>query len=577
MASKSYAWYSKVIAVLNLTVLASCSLPLDVACPPWFYYDSDTHQCKCYHNARLKKDIICTDTRVLIGLGHCVTHQEKVGTFFAECIYFQLPYGNFTNDGYFTLPTNVSELNEYMCGPMKRRGLVCSECIDGYGPSVMSIGYKCVKCSHSWRRVLLYIVLEFGPATLFYFIILIFRINMTSAPMTLFIMYSQLIVYAVLKNPIILNKTFVQSHNKIAQYIFIVVASLYGILNLDFLKYIVPPICISSKLSIIHIEFLACLSALYSLSLIALTWICVELHDRNCRLLVLLWKPFHRCFVRLRKQWDVRNDIIDVFATFLLLSYNKLTCQSVQMLGSQYILRNGAPYMKVNLYDPSIPYMSSKHIPFVVMSLVLLIVFVIPPPLILLLYPTKLLSKCLVICKFSGRSRAALQTFVEKFYGCYKDNYTGLRDRRRFSVLYFYMRPILILLYEIRSLPVSDNMWFFAIILFTSTSLLISYVQPYKKSYMTVLDTLLLAHLALLCLLVSTPFDNELYAVSEMVLISLPLIVFLSYHTWNLLIKCLISFKKCTSQKCSHTSKTETNTVDSLVTDEEQQHLLSSS
>ena len=88
---------------------------------------------------------------------------------------------------------------------------------------------------------------------------------------------------------------------------------------------------------------------------------------------------------------------------------------------------------------------------------------------------------------------------------------------------------------------------------------------------MSILDTLLLAHLALLCLLASTPFDNKLYAVSEMVLISLPLIVFLSYHTWNLLIKCLISLKKC--KKCSHT---ETNivTVDSSVADEEQQHLL---
>ena len=485
---------------------------------------------------------------------------------------FQLPHGNFTNDGYFTLPTNVSELNKYMCGPMKRRGLVCSECIDGFGPSVMSIGYECVKCSHSWRGVLLYIVVEFGPSTIFYFIILIFRINMTSAPMTLFIMYSQLILYAVLKEPVILNKTFVQSHSKIARYIFIVVASLYGILNLDFLKYMVPPVCISSKLGIIHIEFLACLSALYSLSLIALTWICIELHGRNCRLLVLLWKPFHRCFVRLRKQWDVRNDIIDVFATFLLLSYSKLTCQSVQMLSSQYILKNGAPYMKVNLYDPSIPYMSSKHIPFVVVSLILLIVFVIPPPLILLLYPTKLFSSFLIICKVSGKSRAGLQTFVEKFYGCYKDNYTGVCDRRRFSALYFYVRPIVIVLYEIRSLSISDNIWFFAIILFTSASLLISYVQPYKKSYMTVLDTLLLAHLALLCLLASTPFDNKLYAVSEMVLISLPLIVFLSYHTRNLFIKCLTSFKKC---MCSH-AETNIVTVDSPGTDEEQKHLLPS-
>ena len=36
--------------------------------------------------------------------------------------------------GFISLPENVSELNDYMCGPMNRKGLVCSECIDGFGP-----------------------------------------------------------------------------------------------------------------------------------------------------------------------------------------------------------------------------------------------------------------------------------------------------------------------------------------------------------------------------------------------------------------------------------------------------------
>ena len=189
--------------------------------------------------------------------------------------------------------------------------------------------------------MLLYILIEFGPATLFYFIVLTFRISATSAPMTCFILYSQLIVYTVFKDPVTVDNIVAQSQTKGVDVLVKVTGSLYGIWNLEFMKYIVPPICISSKLSVIHVEFISCLSALYSLFLIVLTWICVELHGHNFRPLVLLWRPFHRCFLRLRKEWDTRNDIIDVFATFLLLTYSKLTYHSVQMLLNQYVIKDG--------------------------------------------------------------------------------------------------------------------------------------------------------------------------------------------------------------------------------------------
>ena len=450
-----------VIVLLSLVTLVSCKKYSEVDCPPWFFYDLTTHQCKCYNNAHMDKDIHCTETGALVRLGRCMTHEKSVGTFFAECFYFQLPHGNFTTDGYFSLPSNVSELNDYMCGPMNRKGLVCSECIDGFGPSATSFGYKCAHCSDSWSGVLLYVLIEFGPATLFYFIVLTFRISATSAPMTCFILYSQLIVYTVFKDPVTVDNIVAQSQTKGVDVLVKVTGSLYGIWNLEFMKYIVPPICISSKLSVIHVEFISCLSALYSLFLIVLTWICVELHGHNFRPLVLLWRPFHRCFVRLRKGWDTRNDIIDVFATFLLLTYSKLTYHSVQMLLNQYVIKDGVRYAKVNLYDPSIAYLSSKHLPFVILSLVILLVFVIPPPFVLLLYPTKLFSTCLTKCKLDGWPRLVLQTFVEKFYGCYKDNYNGVYDRRRFSALYLFIIPLVLMVYEFRALHVSNHMCFF--------------------------------------------------------------------------------------------------------------------
>ena len=66
---------------------------------------------------------------------------------------------------------------------MNRKGRVCSECMDGFGPAMASIGYQiqCSNCSGVWYGVLLYMFMEIVPVTVFYFpAILVFQINITS-------------------------------------------------------------------------------------------------------------------------------------------------------------------------------------------------------------------------------------------------------------------------------------------------------------------------------------------------------------------------------------------------------------
>ena len=203
-----------------------------------------------------------------------------------------------------------------MCGPLNRKGLVCSECADGFGPSVTSFGYKCVNCTEAWYGVPLFLFLEFVPITVFYLIILVFQI---SAPMPCFIMYAQITtIYlnligtseGLIRNNIFANDGLLRTDMKI-------IHTLYGIFNLDFFCLLFPPLCISTRLKSIYVAFFGyIISGLYPILLIFLTWICVELHGCNFRRLVWLWKPFHRCFVRLQRGWDTKNDIIDVFTTF---------------------------------------------------------------------------------------------------------------------------------------------------------------------------------------------------------------------------------------------------------------------
>ena len=100
---------------------------------------------------------------------------------------------------YTPLPDNASELNDYMCGPLNRKGRLCSECKDGYGLGTTSVGYQyfeCTKCAGAWYGVPLFLFLEMFPLTVLYLIILLFQVNITSGSITCFIFYSQLSVIA---------------------------------------------------------------------------------------------------------------------------------------------------------------------------------------------------------------------------------------------------------------------------------------------------------------------------------------------------------------------------------------------
>ena len=117
------------------------------------------------------------NNHTLLRLGFCATYEEHTRMVsLSACPYFQLN-GKYSmhkeecNTWYIQLPNNVSKLNDYMCGPLNRKGRVCSECKDGFGPAIASFGFQiqCSNCTASgWYGILLYMFLEIVPVTIFY-------------------------------------------------------------------------------------------------------------------------------------------------------------------------------------------------------------------------------------------------------------------------------------------------------------------------------------------------------------------------------------------------------------------------
>ena len=177
--------FSNDLSVINVYGIEATS-----NCHLWFYYNTTTKRCECFPHPYNKVKLICTETdsEALLNFGYCMTYNNKDGTIsIGQRASFMVHNRNVSERNYLRLPKNVSELNDYMCTPMNRKGLVCSECIDGFGPSVFSYGFQCTNCTDSWYEIPVYLLLEFVPITVFYLFILAFQISVTMAPMASFV------------------------------------------------------------------------------------------------------------------------------------------------------------------------------------------------------------------------------------------------------------------------------------------------------------------------------------------------------------------------------------------------------
>ena len=187
-ASTQAVWYFIFVVHVHFSSVAASN----TSCPTWFYFNNTSQQCEC---GKTSEGIQCNqqEKKVEIEVGACVTYTGQEGLFyFGGCPF--VPTKNNTSRTFSVLPTDPDLLNDAMCGPYNREGLLCGRCIDGYGPAVFSFDRKCANCSeHSTGyAITLYLSLKFIPITLFFMCVLFFRINITSGPLLGYVIFCQL-------------------------------------------------------------------------------------------------------------------------------------------------------------------------------------------------------------------------------------------------------------------------------------------------------------------------------------------------------------------------------------------------
>ena len=225
--------------------------------------------------------------------------------------------------------------------------------------------------------------------------------------------------------------------------------------------------------------------ALFPLFLTILTYIIIQIHARDCRVLVYLWKPFSVCFAPLvrRYQWNPAESLVHVFVTFLVLSYCKFLYVSSSLLRWSVLSNSTGAVVgpRVLYYDASVVFISRDHLPFAILAIFVVLTFNILPLLVVVLYPTRVFQKCLSCLRIRWH---AVHAFADAFNGCYKDGTNGTWDYRYFAGFYLLLR--IIYLFDDIMKMVLPNL---NSVCYTGTIMLFVFSRPYKKNLFNILDS----------------------------------------------------------------------------------------
>ena len=458
----------------------------------WMYDSNGTCQCGSTIYDAVTCDIDSNQVSILTC--NCMTYDEKGSVLVGAC-----PYGcGFSYESsdpthlrmiYHPLPMNVSRLNNVMCGRLNRDGRLCSKCKEGFSPLAYSYDLNCIQCTNNKYNWLKFTAAVFIPLTIFYFIVILFRINATNPYLHGFITLNQAIA-----SPIILRATLITLQGKYVLALRLL-AIPYTIWNLDFFRSLPLNICLNlSTLQTLALDYAI---AVYPLVLVIITYILIQLHGRGCRLLVWLWSPFHRCCIRFTRIMDMQSSIAKAFATFLLLSYVKLLNSTLSILLPVKVYDVHQKVVGVYVYyDASYKYFSEDHLPYAIMSLIFFLLFGLSPLILLLFYPTRCFQKCLNFCRLRNH---ILHTFVDTFQGYYKDGIEpGTRDCRWFAAIYFLGRIVAVYII----FGISENVLCYVLIGISLVFLgaLMAVLQPYKSSKLNIYHTMIVLFTAVVCL-----------------------------------------------------------------------------
>ena len=410
-------------------------------------------------------------------------------------------YGCFKSDPYAEYhKTSLLSVSD-VCSEVNRKGALCGQCREGHGVPAYSFSLKCISCGNEslWVTIPRYVLVAYGPLTLFLILIVVFTVSVNSAPLRGWILVCQITSSQIIMIILTLDNEF-HSNAGLTPYMQIL-GTICGVWNLDFFRAVYKPFCIHPSLSTLQVLSLDYIIAAYPLLLIVVMYTIVELYGHGYRPVVTIGRLFHCCFVRFRHKLNIRTSLIDAFGTFFSLSFVKFVSTSASLLASSevwYSERNAKSWRVY--FDGSKEPFKGSHIPYAVTALLFTLLFNILPLILILLHS---FPKGQIVLKVvPAPLKRAIYPFIDNILGCYKDGTNGTKNCRYFAVVYYFALFGSLSSLAIVKSPVLLGCAAYVCIL---AGMLVAVVQPYKSNVYNTVDIVLTLSVGL-CLTGSMSF-----------------------------------------------------------------------
>lgn len=439
-------------------------------------------QCGHFPGHNLGDILHCREQRLVISNCYCATYNEEkdlleVGSCLINCGFIRVKKDS--NRVYVLLPQFASELDEFFCDEhYKRTGTLCGRCQNGSHPLTYSFDMNCVQCNNLHLSLFKFFSFVFLPLTVFYFVVLFFRISVTTS-LRGFLLFSQIGSFPAMARFLIHGSIARHGTQKAVRYLLM----LHGIWNLDFFRSLRLDICLG--LDTLPTLALDLAVGIYPLILMVISYLMINLYDRNFAPLVCMWRPFRVLFGLLQRNWHIRTSLVDSFSTFFLLSNIKFLSVSFDLLAPAIVYQvplsdpfnYSASWRVYN--DVGLQYFGPTHLPYAILSIMVLVLFVLLPVLLLILYPFAWFQRLLNKAPF--RWHVILHTFVDSFQGCYKNGTEpGTRDFRWFASVYFILGFVLVIF---GTLNLDDLYFTYSSIILVFVCILLVTLQPFKPEF----------------------------------------------------------------------------------------------
>ena len=376
---------------------------------------------------------------------------------------------------------NSTELDELSCGAQNRRGVLCGQCKEGYGLSVVSLNLSCIPCERkfSWPAVGVWFVATFIPFNLLLILFIVSRVNISSGLLCSFVVFYQVLPatepYA--------QSDFLPKPLAIMMKIILFVSNTF---NLFVFESVIPPLpntCLSSSMTALHHLAVSYFNVLlYPLLLFGLFVFVQSLYRRGifCRPIHVLLTKLGRCVERCHAHRDQRGSMLTGLCGFFVLQYTRLAQLTLLVLAPAYLFHSKTSVKTVLWFDGNITYSSLQHLPYAVPILICSTVYLLVPPLLLLAYPA--LPQLLVRCNLSSKrpfsyivkalTKGSSVAYFDVFQGPYKPHF------RFFAGLFFIFRILFLIPHAFGSND--TDMFTFGIFITLIFALITTVCQPYE-------------------------------------------------------------------------------------------------